>query len=196
MGKLLPILQLPHDTEKHEDLLIELWFNQVLAYDPETQAELYQSNGRTKRGGAHHYSIRVPDGRTQLEHTLHGWLRFPHKSQLCWLNAFSEKEAIEQANTIFPKKYEAFKTNPECFRLDTLEELLEQRGRAAAWLGGQVLDGCHNFFGHFSADLSQCEQISEDTWRIRVVHSHQAHLTCFIVVQDLGKQLIPRKDAV
>lgn len=103
---------LPDEMER-----FDYWFRGILAVDKETQAHLKASHGRQKAGRPHKYWVSAPDGTTytvweqrfRTPDNPKGEGQKASYSRVFTLTAWSDQEAIEKANQMFPKKFEKFK---------------------------------------------------------------------------------------
>ena len=95
----------------------DYWFQGYVAVDPETQAHLQATRGRSKAGRPHKYWVAAPDGTTYASwakafvtaENPKGEYQKTSYSRVFTLTAYSDQEAIEKANKMFPKKFEKFK---------------------------------------------------------------------------------------
>jgi hypothetical protein len=111
-----------------EEMLLRYLLSNVVAYDPETGAELHHSEARRKYGRPTRYYVCAPDGGRSIHYfrteatpeNPKGARITPWKGRVFGLTAYTHKEAIEKANAVFPKKYAKFLQ--ERYREETREE--------------------------------------------------------------------------
>ena len=116
------------DVDTLEDKMeqFDYLFRGIIAVDKETRAYLKPTRGRSKAGRPHKYFVHAPDGtfytsylqRSVSPENPQGAEQVESVSTVCTLTAYSDEEAIEKANKMFPKKYAAFQA--------ALEQLKQQ----------------------------------------------------------------------
>lgn len=85
---------LPMVTEEEKNIRFDYWFRDIIAVDLEAGVEMTRSNARRRTGRPSHYSIWTKDVR-----------------KVFGLSAFSDAEAIEKANKMFPLKFAKFQAS-------------------------------------------------------------------------------------
>lgn len=91
-------------------------FRGIIAVDKETRAHLKPTRGRSKAGRPHKYFVSAPCGqfytgyfqRSVSPENPSGAEQVESYRTVCTLTAYTDREAIEKANQMFPKKFAAF----------------------------------------------------------------------------------------
>ena len=84
----------PVVTEEEKNIRFDYWWRGIIAVDLEMGIEMTRSNARRRAGRPAHYYLWTKDFR-----------------KICGLSASSDREAIEKANQMLPKKYAKFQSS-------------------------------------------------------------------------------------
>lgn len=102
------IADLRNASEEQKGILVDFLMRGVIAYDLETEAELRRSMARRRTGRPAHYYVYAPSGRTSIHHLKSGWRRVKIPRKVFGLSAYTDTQAREKANDMFPKKFARF----------------------------------------------------------------------------------------
>lgn len=187
------ISTLPNETEEQKNLLFDFWMRGVVAYDAETEAELFSSNAHRRTGRPRHYYVWAPNGQTIVRLLRAGWQRCKQQSRVFGLSAYTTGEAIERANRLFSRKFAKFKETE--YRQETLEEITQQVQMVAAQSAEKRYDPHWMKKMHpsvLSTTLLQaCETEPNSaycggTWQIRLCYERQ---NVCITIEDREEKL-------